>query len=107
MPERFMEDGSPCDSHNHHFFGDIARWFIREIAGLRVENYKTVVIKPDFTLPITSAEAYYELPTGRVSVKWQINSDGRIELEYTCPEDVDVSVIPPDGIACDTERRTA
>ena len=105
--ERFMPNGSPEDSHNHHYMGDIARWFIREIAGLRVENYKTVVIKPDFTLPITSAEAYYELPAGRVSVKWQINSEGKTELEYTCPEDVDVRLILPEGAMCCTERRIA
>lgn len=106
LPERFMPDGAPCDSHNHHFFGDIARWFIREIAGLRVENYKTVVIKPDFTLPITSAEAYYELPAGRVSVKWDTEKDGKIRLEYVCPEGVDVSVILPESAVCYTERRT-
>ena len=106
LPERFMPDGAPCDSHNHHFFGDIARWFIREIAGLRVENYKTVVIKPDFTLPITSAEAYYELPSGRVSVKWDTENDGKIRLEYVCPEGVDVSVILPESAVCYTERRT-
>ena len=105
LPERFMPDGAPCDSHNHHFFGDIARWFIREIAGLRVENYKTVVIKPDFTLPITSAQAYYELPAGKVSVKWETENDGRIRLEYMCPEGVDVSVILPESAVCYTERR--
>ena len=105
LPERFMPDGAPCDSHNHHFFGDIARWFIREIAGLRVENYKTVVIKPDFLKGITSAEAYYELPLGRVSVKWETQSDGKIRLEYSCPEGVDISVILPDGAVCYTERK--
>ena len=107
LPERFMPDGAPCDSHNHHFFGDIARWFIREIAGLRVENYKTVVIKPDFLKEINSAEAYYELPSGRVSVKWETESDGRIRLEYVCPEGVDISVILPEGAVCYTERRNA
>jgi alpha-L-rhamnosidase len=107
LPERFMPDGAPCDSHNHHFFGDIARWFIREIAGLRVENYKTVVIKPDFTLPITSAQAYYELPSGKVSVKWETENDGKIRLEYVCPEGVDVSMILPEGAICCIERRTA
>ena len=105
LPERFMPDGAPLDSHNHHFFGDIARWFIREVAGLRVENHKTVVIKPDFMKPITSAEAYYELPAGRVSVKWETEANGRIRLEYACPEGVDVSVILPEGAVCYTERR--
>lgn len=104
LPERFMLDGAPRDSHNHHFFGDIARWFIREIAGLRVENYKTVVIKPDFLKEITSAEAYYELPSGRVSVKWKAETDGRIQLEYTCPEGVDIRVVVPENAVCNKKR---
>lgn len=106
LPERFMPDGAPLDSHNHHFFGDIARWFIREIAGLRVENYRTVVIKPDLTLPITSAQAYYELPSGRVSVKWETEDDGRLRLEYSCPREVACEVVLPSGAVCYTERRS-
>lgn len=105
LPERFMPDGAPLDSHNHHFFGDIARWFIREIAGLRVENYKKVVIKPDFMRSITSAEAYYELPAGRVSVKWGTEKDGKIRIEYICPDGVDCNVIFPEGYVCYIERR--
>ena len=105
LPERFMPDGAPLDSHNHHFFGDIARWFIREIAGLRVENYKKVVIKPDFIRAISFAEAYYELPAGRVSVRWESDKNGKIRLEYTCPEGVDLSVVLPEDAVCYTERR--
>ncbi len=93
LPERFMPDGAPLDSHNHHFFGDIARWFIREIAGLKVENDRTVRINPRAIGEITSAEAYYELPSGRVSVKWQTDAEGVMQLEYTCPE----------GVACDLQ----
>ena len=100
--ERFMSEDDPCDSHNHHFFGDIARWFIREIAGLRVEDHHTVIIRPDFMKSITSAEAYYQLPSGRVSVKWETEADGSIQLEYCCPEDVDVQVLLPENV---TRRR--
>ncbi|MBE7015499.1 MAG: hypothetical protein E7417_01585, partial [Ruminococcaceae bacterium] len=28
MLEQFMPDGENCGSHNHHFLGDIGRWFI-------------------------------------------------------------------------------
>ena len=104
LPERFMEDGAPCDSHNHHFFGDIARWFIRELAGLKVENSTRVVISPDLTLPISSAEAYYELPSGKVSVKWSREADGRVRIEYACPDGVECKVMPSDGV-CLVERR--
>ena len=106
LVERFMPDGSPLDSHNHHFFGDIARWFIREIAGLKVENCKAVIIKPDFMRQVSWAEAYYELPAGRVSVKWEIQEDGKIRLEYTCPDGVDVKVVLPESAVCYSERRS-
>ena len=88
LPEHFMPDGAPNDSHNHHFFGDIARWFIREAAGLRVEDRKTVTIRPAFLKEINFAEAYYELPAGRVSVQWKRDGQGKLTLQYDCPETV-------------------
>ena len=27
MPEKIMPDGEECGSHNHHFLGDVNRWF--------------------------------------------------------------------------------
>lgn len=96
LAEHFMPDGAPLESHNHHFFGDISRWFIREIAGLRVNRSDEVEIRPDLTLPITFAESYYELPYGRVSVRWERKGD-RVYLEYTCPEKVKCSIVLPEG----------
>ncbi len=88
LPERFMPDGAPFDSHNHHFFGDIARWFIREIAGLKVENADLIRISPRAVGGITSAKTYYELPAGRVEVQWHTDEMGVMQLEYTCPDGV-------------------
>ncbi len=96
LPERFMPDGAPFDSHNHHFFGDISRWFIREIAGLQVENDRFVRFSPNVFGGITSAEAFYELPDGRVSVKWNVDEKGELHLEYTCPENVSYELKLPE-----------
>ena len=87
LPEHFMPDGAPNDSHNHHFFGDIARWFIRAVAGLRVENAQEVVIRPAFLGALDFAEAYYDLPAGRVAVKWK-REGNQILLWYRAPETV-------------------
>lgn len=95
LPERFMPDDAPIDSHNHHFFGDIVRWFIREIAGLRVENWHTVVIRPRAFGGVTSAEAWYALPAGRVSVRWRIDEHGEMQIAYSCPDGVDCFVDLP------------
>ncbi len=103
LPERFMPDGAPYDSHNHHFFGDISRWFICEIAGLKVKSCKEVLINPSFIGDITSAEAYYELPAGRVSVAWSTEADGKVSLEYSCPEGISCRIDVPDTV--DIKRR--
>lgn len=99
LPERFMPDGAPTDSHNHHFFGDISRWFIREIAGLKVENTDTVTIQPHLWKTISSAQAHYDLPAGRVFVRWKKEKDGML-LEYGVPAGVTCRVIKPENIPC-------
>ena len=99
LPERFMPEVVPNDSYNHHFFGDIARWFIREIAGLKVENYSKVTIQPNLVGALTWAEAKYELPSGKVKVRWKLTV-GRLFVEYTCPDDVECQVILPNGAIC-------
>lgn len=100
LPERFMPDGAPNDSHNHHFFGDIIRWFVREIAGLKVEDHKKVIIAPSLIGAITWAQAYYELPDGRIALKWEINAEGKLYLEYVCPDTVECSIVIPNGSIC-------
>ena len=104
LPESFQPDEKfyGYDSRNHHFFGDIGRWFIREIAGLKVENDKTVVIAPAPVGGVTQAEAFYELPAGRVLVNWRL-SDGAVHLTYACPDGVDCRVLAPDGYPLVTE----
>ncbi len=99
LPERFMPDGAPNDSHNHHFFGDVARWFIREVAGLRVEDHRTVVIRPSFLREVDYAQAYYDLPAGRVFVFWK-RENGKIQLEYRCPESVRITLETGNDVVC-------
>lgn len=98
--EHFMPDGVPCDSHNHHFMGDIGRWFINHIAGLNIIDTNNVIIKPEFLTEIGYAEAKYELPKGTVSVFWK--KDGNdILLDISCPEGVKYDIKLPDGYTLD------
>ena len=91
LPEHFMPDGAPDDSHNHHFFGDIAGWLVRAVAGLCVENAQTVTIRPAFLKKLKFAEAWYDLPAGRVGVRWE-RKQGSISLRYQCPENVNCKI---------------
>lgn len=88
LPERILPPGENMDSHNHHFLGDIARWFMERVAGLYVMDDTHVKIRPDFISSITSAMAYYELPAGRVEVHWDKKGD-IYEVKVLCPKGVE------------------
>ena len=93
MWEHFIEyDDHPYDkSLNHHFLGDISRWFMTRIAGLNPVDACTIRLTPSTADgAITSASAYYDLPKGRVEVSWTLDAEGEIDLTYTAPEGVKV-----------------
>jgi len=91
---RYAHDGvTITSSHNHHFLGDINRWFTYSIAGLRPINKDTVVICPDLIESIDWAKASYVMPGGEVSVSWE-RRDGEIYLSAVCPEGIALTVSP-------------
>lgn len=94
LTESFKPDGVPCGSHNHHFFGDIARWFINSIAGLVVESCDRIIVKPNFISSLQFASANCELPGGKVSVSWKRTENG-IELGISCDESIKYDIELP------------
>lgn len=96
ITEQFMPDGVSCGSHNHHFLGDIGRWFMCCVAGLNVINHKTVEIRPSFIKTLDFASASYELPDGCVSVSWK-RSENNILLDISCCSGVECKIILPEG----------
>ena len=91
LPEQFFDYGEVYrDSLNHHFLGDTSRWFTFRIAGLEVIDDKTVKINPCRVKSINFAEAYYELPLGKVSVSWRRLENGEIDLKVLAPKGVSV-----------------
>lgn len=89
LPEHFIQNEE--GSRNHHFFGDVAQWFMRYAAGLRIENYRNIIVKPQFLRELDFAEASYQLPAGMFSVSWKRDEKG-IQLEIHCPEGVQYRV---------------
>ncbi len=88
MVESFQpEGGRECGSHNHHFLGDVVRWFFRDLAGLEIIDCRHVRVRPSFVRELDSVKASYDLPGGTVSVVWQREGD-RIALTVTHPADV-------------------
>ena len=91
---RYSSDGvTITSSHNHHFLGDINRWFTYSIAGLRPISADTVEICPEFISAIDSAEASYKLPAGEIEVKWA--RDGKnITVDIFCDAGVKTLLSP-------------
>lgn len=88
MPESFQPlGGRECGSHNHHFLGDVVRWFFRWIAGLDILDCRHVRIRPLFLPEPEFAQASYELPDGVVSVAWKREA-GKIALHIAHPRAV-------------------
>lgn len=83
LPEGFFPASDSTRSRNHHFFGDIARWLIRHVAGLQIIDATHVRISPSFLPAIAHARAHYDLPCGRVLVNWYQNTNKCYTL-YVC-----------------------
>jgi len=94
--EAFQPDGTGCGSHNHHFLGDIARWFINRLAGLSVVDSTYVEITPEFIESLDYASASHILPSGKVSVAWKRDGD-KILLDVDCCDGVDYAIKLPAG----------
>ena len=92
LPEHFVnEKVSWGVSENHHMFGDVVQWFMRYPAGLQVENFETIKIKPSILKELDFAEASHMLPAGKVAVSWKRNGK-EIALEASWPDSVSCTV---------------
>ena len=78
-------------SHNHHFFGDISAWFIKNLAGIipnaDVCDPNCIVISPAFVSSLSYAEGWYTAPAGKISVRWESVGD-EIKLNVSVPDGV-------------------
>ena len=78
-------------SHNHHFFGDISAWFIKNLAGIvpnpDVTDANNILISPAFVGSLSYAEGWYTAPAGRIDVRWE-RKGGKIELDVNVPDGV-------------------
>lgn len=87
--EDFTPEGGRVTSHNHHFWGDISTWFIKEIAGIHMNPYgrdvNEAVICPRFISSLNYAEGYHAAPAGTIKTKWARSNDA-ILLQVTVPD---------------------
>ncbi|MBO4883964.1 MAG: family 78 glycoside hydrolase catalytic domain, partial [Clostridia bacterium] len=78
-------------SCNHHFTGDVANWFLRNLAGIRLnpfgEDPREVHIAPSFIAALNHASGSLETAAGPVRVAWRRDGED-ILLEVSIPEGV-------------------
>lgn len=103
FPEEFQRDYTDkVASLNHHFFGDVGNWFIRHIAGIRVDEdlnlHNTITVKPNFIKTLNWAKADYKTEKGLLSVEWK--REGKVvEVSVTKPEGIEVKLeLPKDCV---------
>ena len=76
-------------SMNHHFWGDIAAWYMTYLAGIRInekfEDSHRVDIAPYFVSQLDYAYADHTMPQGEVVSSWQRTGKNRIELFVRIP----------------------
>ena len=101
-------DVGSAGSKNHHFMGDISSLFIQEFAGLKpnpqLDDVNACEISPHFVEKLDYAEAYYDAPKGRISVRWD-RTPGGIEIRICMPEGVKGQLILPEGYRMADSRR--
>jgi len=90
----FHKDG--MNSFNHYAYGAIGQWMYERIAGIKPikAGYKEILIAPIPGGPLTSAEASYDSPYGKVSSTWKIE-DGKFKLDAVVPPNTTAKVVIP------------
>ena len=96
--ENFAPNG--VSSMNHHFWGDISAWFIKSIAGIRVNpterDVNELEICPHFINALDCASAYHIAPAGKITASWERKGDS-VLLSIEIPSAVRATACLSDG----------
>lgn len=95
LAETFLAKGQISragqSSQNHHFWGDIASFFIREFAGLKVnpnnKDLSEFEISPNFTQRLDNARCEYNSICGKLALSWERKENG-IALNTEIPKGI-------------------
>jgi len=77
-------------------FGDIAAWFYKALAGIRIgaPGFEHIVIAPNPVEDLTFAKATVDTVRGPVSSDWKIEN-GTFKLDVSIPANTTATVILP------------
>ena len=90
-------------SMNHHFWGSIAAWYMRGIAGIRPDFFageNRIDVAPHFVKQLSCADARWLAPSGEVRSSWQRLGEDKILMFVNLPEGAHGELIAPRGWQC-------
>lgn len=98
--EDFLPDSLQINSRCHHFWGDISSWFIKCVAGIRLNprftDVNELLIAPSFVSALNHSRGFHIAPAGRVESAWKRVDDG-VELTVKAPETMKGVIRLPQG----------
>lgn len=87
-------------SRNHHMFGTVDEWMYKTLAGLEIQDCKTLRIKPFIAEELEWASAHTKLPSGKASCRWE-KQDEELIIELEIPFNTIATVhVPKKAEAC-------
>lgn len=98
--EMFLPEGQLSGSENHHFWGDINHWFVRQLAGINVNpkggNPNHILIKPRFVAALDFVKASYEAVDASLQLEWRREGDV-IVLDIHADEGLEIELALEQG----------
>ena len=93
-------DPVTVSSANHHFWGDISAWFIKNLSGIRFNpngnDIRKVDLRPSFVSTLDFAEGWYEAPDGKIFTRWERQGE-EIVLTVEVPDAIRASLFLENG----------
>ena len=107
--ESFTPEGIKVDSRNHHFLGDISRWMVERVAGLRINptcmDVNSFEIAPSFPMGLSFANAYYGSDSERITSAWERERE-KIILKVSVPSNYYGTLTLPKGYTTEVNEDT-
>ena len=89
-------------SRIHNCYNGIGAWFYQAVGGIRREGdgpaFRQVLLDPQVTEGVTSAETWKETPYGKVLLKWKIKKGNKMVMEMEIPPGVEAWAVIPPGV---------
>ncbi len=107
--ENFLKVEENHNSLNHHFFGDVISWMMKNLAGINInpyeENHKSVIFRPRFIESMQFAKASFKSCDGLIKSEWYREGD-EIVCKFAAPHTFNAEFYAYDGYRFKDSYRT-